>query len=601
MRRFATALLVCAAPLAIAACDPDSADQPSADEISEEEVERGTNGKAEAPGSCQPADCGGQGSVGQCWCDDACEGFGDCCSDKRQVCDDEPVPEPDTGPVGGDPDWTFADVWGVPNLDDDDGERTDWQQYLFSADDDVSVIDLGDAVADMAAGERIELQLSGNTSAIRVWHDGEPAVGSAAGTNTYAFTPAAGEQLFVEFGDYNVDGTLAVRRIVDGTVVAQDNVALRAAPLVINHHLQPSEHVWAVAVNAPDYNNAQMIGTYQSVLGSDFTAVPGPSYGWDVWMQDEFEFGTLIGSEGERMDVVIDSIRDRGLDPYAEDALVDRDFIADTWGQPWQATTFDSFGNLEASPPVTVGGVEYPLGRIYYGRRGSEGVNAELRSFLAAQQVQAPFEIATDWLCVGHVDEFSSFVPDPSSPKGFKMLIADIDSGLALLDALPAGTSLPRYGADHGYPTVGSIRNDAGLRALNQDIRDDYLLPIRQQFINELGLTDADIIEVPSLFENVAGCGVASLVPGMVNLIVADDSSGDTHLFIPDPFFRSNSGNQNGDPFISAFAQALPASLDLHFVDNWDVYHLGIGEVHCGTNVTRTPTDAWWNATHLMQ
>lgn len=597
MRPIATAFL-CAAPLVIAACDSEQGDLPLPDDVTEE-IERGNNGKTEAPGSCQPNDCGGRASVGSCWCDDQCEQFNDCCADKAAVCDGEPAPDPAPGPVGGDPSWTFADVWGVPNLDDDDGIHTDWNQYIFGGDDDVSVVDLGEAISGMAAGDRIQVELFGDTSAIRVWHDGEPAAGNAAGTNSFIFAPTTGDALQVEFGDYLAEGTLRISHVVGSTVVAQDDVALRAAPLVMNHHLQPSEHVWAVSVNAPDYNNSQMISTYQQVLGSDFTAVPGPSYGWDVWMQDEFEFATLVGDD-QRMDVVIDSIRDRGLDPYAENALVGPGFIADTWGQSFQATTFDSFGNLEASPPVTVNGVEYPLGRIYYGRRGSNGPTAALRSFLASQQVQAPFELPTDWLCVGHVDEFSSFVPDPSSPKGFKMLIADIDSGLALLDSLPSGTSLPRYGADHGFPTVGSIRNNAGLRALNIDIRDDYLLPIRQQMMAELGLTNADVIEVPSLFEHLGGCGAAALVPGMVNLIVADGTDGDTHLFVPDPFFRTNLALQGSDPFINAFVDAMPSGLDLHFVDNWDVYHLGIGEVHCGTNVTRTPTDAWWNATHLV-
>lgn len=31
------------------------------------------------------------------------------------------------------------------------------------------------------------------------------------------------------------------------------------------------------------------------------------------------------------------------------------------------ASSLDSFGNLEVSPPVTVGGKEYPLGRILIG------------------------------------------------------------------------------------------------------------------------------------------------------------------------------------------------------------------------------------------
>lgn len=39
-----------------------------------------------------------------------------------------------------------------------------------------------------------------------------------------------------------------------------------------------------------------------------------------------------------------------------------------------------------------------------------------VRDFLAAQKVQAPLELYSDWLAVGHVDEFLSFVPT-SDPK----------------------------------------------------------------------------------------------------------------------------------------------------------------------------------------
>lgn len=605
MRRTILAL-AWATPLFFAACDDSSGPTLPSDDPVDEVVERGNVGKAEAPGSCQPADCGDRASIGSCWCDDLCSQYGDCCANKVATCDEpdpqpDPDPDPDPGPIGENPDWVFADVWGVPNLDDDDGTHEDFWQYTFPADDDLSRIELPASVmATVGAGQAVQLQLIGDTGTIRVWHDGQPAVGSAAGANSYTFDPDGAEVLVVEFGDYAARGDLIVQRVSGSNVLDQATIALRAAPLVMNHHLQPSEHTWVVSVDSPGYDNQQMVQTYQSVLGNDFTAINGPSYGWDVWMQDEFEFATMVGGDGQRMDVVIDSIRDRGLDPFAENVLVGPSFIADTWGQPWQATTFDSFGNLEASPPVTVSGVEYPLGRIYYGRNGGNGPVGALRSFLDDQAVQAPFEIQTDWLCVGHVDEISSFVPDPTSPKGFRMLLADVDAGIDILESLPGNMQLPRYGADHGYSTVGQIRNDFALMALNEDIQSDYLDPIRQRFMSELGLTNADIIEVPSLFEHI-GCGAAALVPGMVNLIVADGQDGDTHLFVPDPFFRSSFGNQSSDPFIDAFADAMPSSLDLHFVDNWDVYHLGIGEVHCGTNVTRTPTAAWWDAAHLLE
>src|SRR5690606_26133164 len=270
--------------------------------------------------------------------------------------------------------------------------------------------------------------------------------------------------------------------------------------------------------------NPSFTATYQQVLGSLFTSVSGASYGDDVWIQDELELATAVGEHGERLDVVIDSIRDRGLDSYPEERLVGPDTIAQTWGIASQATSYDSFGNLEASPPVTVGGTSYPWGRIYYGRAGGEGLSQELGAFLAEQEVQAPFQLDTRWLCVGHVDEFSSFVPDPSSPKGFKLLLADVGVAYDLLAQLPSGMTLPMYGADHGYSTVGQLRSDAALRALNEDLQADELDRIRAAFKTNLGLTEADIIRIPTLFEPVPGCGggTVALTPGMVNLIVAN-------------------------------------------------------------------------------
>jgi hypothetical protein len=71
-------------------CDPES-------EASEDEAVRGKIGKADLVGSCEGA-CGGPSS-GNCWCDDACEDFGDCCQDKVDVCE-EPGGCPGENPAG---------------------------------------------------------------------------------------------------------------------------------------------------------------------------------------------------------------------------------------------------------------------------------------------------------------------------------------------------------------------------------------------------------------------------------------------------------------------------------------------------------------------
>ena len=45
------------------------------------------------------------------------------------------------------------------------------------------------------------------------------------------------------------------------------------------------------------------------------------------------------------------------------------------------------------------------------GSKESQEMHRTLQDFLQAQQVQAPVRLYSDWLCVGHVDEFLSFVP----------------------------------------------------------------------------------------------------------------------------------------------------------------------------------------------
>jgi hypothetical protein len=495
--------------------------------------------------------------------------------------------------------WEFEDVIGVINSDDDDqGNKADWLDAPFDADDDlVNWVMPADAFLGFAEGHTAELVLGGDSpELVRMWHRGIPAIGHDVSMvhTSYAFTPGDGEEaFFIEFNDYGRVYTLTLNHLdADGALVETIDVQLRSAPLIMNHHLQPAEFVWAVSVSG----NAAFIDAYETHLGSRFASVLGSTVGGDVWIQDEIEFATATAPTASRTNIIIDSIRDRGLDNFP-DQIVQPNIFKQTWGVAGTESSADSFGNLEATPPITVDGVEYPFGRIYYGKVPSFGINDVLAGFLETQTVQDPVEMNTAWLCVGHVDEFSSFVPDPSSEKGFKALLADVDAAYAFLEGLDPNMSLPRYDADHGYATVGDILNDPALRALNEEMRDDYMNIIRQQFLTEFGLEESDIIAVPTLFEEVSGCGggVVALMPGMVNLIVANFEGEPTKLFIPDPFLRTNLQDQSSDPLLAAFADAMPEGLESVFVDNWYTYHMQLGEVHCGTNVLRTPIANWWD------
>ena len=503
---------------------------------------------------------------------------------------------------------------GVPNLDDDDENgKYDWYDAPFPDDDDLHEFVIpADAFRAFGSEDRMELRLQGPIGpSIRFWHNGVPVLGhdGQAVQESYALLPGDTDEVFqVEFLDYLQQGQLQIQQVdsVD-QVVNQVEIQSMSAPLILNHHLQPTEHVWAVSVppGSGGANNAAFVQAYEDILGGRFSTVHAVEVDYDVWMQDEVEFGISTAPDGTRLNTVVDSIRNLGLASFAEEFRWTPDFVGQTWGPSGGATTFDSFGNLEISPPVTVDGVEYPFGRIYVGRSATTPwarLNNELFEFLRSQKIQAPIEIDTAWLCVGHVDEFMAFIPDPNHSKGFRLLFADVPAGYALLDLLDPNLQLPRYGADYGYPTVGDLAGDVGLRALNQDLQADWLDPIRAQVMHEFGLTEEDVVSVPSLFENLDGCGAVALIPGMVNLVVTNVPDEPTYLFIPDPFVRADDGDQSADPFIAEFSSLLPEAVQPIYIDNWYIYHLGLGEVHCGTNVMRTPISDWWETgNHLLE
>jgi hypothetical protein len=504
--------------------------------------------------------------------------------------------------TGGEDEVVFEleSVFGVPNLDDDDENGTaDWYELPFDGDNDLSALH----VPGVPEGYTVEMTLAGDLEHIRVWRGGSDFIGHGGDpiVDTFSFDPGPeGTVLDVEFGEYNARGVLhATLFDREGAEVESIAIDLHASPLILNHHLQPTERVWVVETGNWG-GNASMIADIEAVVGSRLTKIPGGTVGHDVWVQDEIELATSAAADGTRLDTVIDSIRERGLAPYPKNVMPRPDKAVRMWGHPASATTFDAFGNLEASPPVTVNGVEYPFGRVYYGREGVWGLDDVLADFLAAQEVQAPFELNTAWLCVGHIDEVSSFVPDPSSPKGFKLLFSDIPSAYEILDGLDPTISLPRYQSGHGFATVGDIVDNAGLRAYNMDRQALYLDPMLDVFKAELDLDDSDIILIPTLKEQLGGCGSAALIPGTINLLVVnvDDT---THLFVADPFLRSQGSDQSSDPIAQDFVARMPDGIEVHFVDNWNVYHLGNGEVHCATNDRRTPMAMWYeDAMHLL-
>lgn len=190
---------------------------------------------------------------------------------------------------------------------------------------------------------------------------------------------------------------------------------------------------------------------------------------------------------------------------------------------------------------------------------------------------------------MGHVDEMMSFVPYPGAgpgDKNFRLLIASPEEALNILEAqLDHTVVIPQLGE--------SIANILTHDRLFNETCQAEIDAVVSVLTTEL-VEPTDIVEIPVLFREHPATGRAdALLPNMVNLISVNG-----HLIVAEPFF---------DPFKDEFNTRLQAEgfvppgfpgENIHYIDDWDSYHVLSGEVHCGTNLKRTNSaaDDWWDA-----
>ncbi|MBN3317180.1 PADI2 deiminase, partial [Atractosteus spatula] len=258
-----------------------------------------------------------------------------------------------------------------------------------------------------------------------------------------------------------------------------------------------------------------------------------------------------------------------------------------------KVSSLDSFGNLEVSPPVTVNGKVYPLGRIIIGcafPTASQGRNMTkvVQDFLWAQKVQSPVALFSDWLYVGHVDEFMTFVPAPDR-KGFRLLLASPDAGYKLFRGLQkAGHGKAKmFEGMKEQISVETILSDKRLQEENNFVQSciDWNRDVLKK---ELGLGDEDIIDLPILFKLEKNKRAIAYYPDMVNMIVLGKNVG-----IPKPYGPKVGGRCALEAEVCSLLKGL--GLNCTFIDDFASYHKLLGEVHCGSNVRREPFPyKWW-------
>uniref|UniRef100_A0A7M4FK75 protein-arginine deiminase n=1 Tax=Crocodylus porosus TaxID=8502 RepID=A0A7M4FK75_CROPO len=376
------------------------------------------------------------------------------------------------------------------------------------------------------------------------------------------------------------------------TPIFTDTVVFRVAPWIMTPNtLQPLEIYVCSFSDNTDFVEA--ISNLAQKTRCKLTICPELENQNDSWIQDEMEFG-YVQAPHKTFPVVFDSPRNGGLKGFPK-SILGPDFGYVT-REPLRKgiSSLDSFGNLEVSPPVKVKGKEYPLGRILIGssfpRVGGRRMTKVVRDFLYAQRVQAPVELFSDWLLVGHVDEFLSFVP-AHDRQGFRLLLASPSACYKLLKEKQEeghGKAQMFEGLENvPKKTIEEILADETLRKENDYFQSciDWNRDILRQ---ELGLSPKDIIDIPQLF-NMKDNQAEAYFPNMVNTIVLGKDLG-----IPKPFGPIINGQCCLEEKVRSLLE--PLGLTCTFINDYFTYHEWQGEVHCGTNVLRKPFSfKWWN------
>jgi hypothetical protein len=399
----------------------------------------------------------------------------------------------------------------------------------------------------------------------------------------------------------------------------QEQARVRVAPWLLFNHAHPTKKVFVVATA----DNARFRTDLSAALtGVGLEVADEATYGADPWMQDVMELGFAAMPNSAKkakwpVPTTLRSANQRDQPGGHTEHYPLRELLGPGHGW-WSATTRpfnspDSFGNLECTPPFQhrTTGRNYPFGRIIYGNGGPRRMARRVRDFLAAQRVQAPIVVDTDWLVVGHVDEVLSFLPLPDAPLQFKVVLASPAVALDIVDnRVPAvapmfqGLSLPavgdpvrtRFDTDYRWRTAGQARGDAVFRGWQTTVQ-AHIDAIRNRLIAEVGLQANELIHLPVLFRQHAGRYIA-YTPGVANMLVVTQSGGKVKkLCIPKPFgpVHHHLCQFEEDIKTKLAAEGLRHPRDFVFIDDFTTYHMHDGEIHCGTNSLRMPpTDRWW-------
>ena len=395
-----------------------------------------------------------------------------------------------------------------------------------------------------------------------------------------------------------------------GENIGLDTLQMRVSPMMLYHHLLDATVAYVAEVSgksSADFRADFVAGLEASGGETEYF----PMQVSDQWSQDYFETGyTSMPSADGGQHAIRVNFRSANVDnpgnemsPLRPAGQVVFQYLRGIdsapiqeydLSHPGQMDSLDSFGNTETIPPYTYNGETYPLGRIFRGSTTSFYPDEKFSKMLEDQMIQPPVYVDTSWLLVGHVDETISFVR-ADTELGWKLVQNDAQMAIDMLEDLSAqgyGDTVMFAGKSWSGGTSAEISIDEVLddeEIMAESLSSAEEVEAQVAIIRDAtGLTDDDIIRIPYLHWTVSGYSVA-YQPGTVNGILINQSN----FMPPKPHGPVIDGK---DVMEAQFEEAYgTVNFNVHWVEDWDLYHRLLGEVHCGSNATREiPEAKWW-------
>ncbi|KAH8889075.1 hypothetical protein GQ53DRAFT_690836 [Thozetella sp. PMI_491] len=430
------------------------------------------------------------------------------------------------------------------------------------------------------------------------------------------------------------DGKVTVQFDVhDDNTMASDAVALKIAPILTHHHLQKVETIVATGANDTDPIQQGFVNGMEA--GRVAAGITNPLYLFtqsdDIWAQDFFEpaYASMPGPNGPISIRVMlrsaQSTRTGGRQVFEQLRGPGIGGFQPEGGERYFGhLEINSYGNLETIPPYTSkAGIKYPAGRIIQGKHFEKRTASAMSTFLDSQGLQKPLILETGWLLIGHVDEFVQFVPSNKTGLGFTIAIADTVSAINVLNNVAAtGNGGVRAISFNGSldntflvteeelkTTVDETLANATFIAVNAYAQ-KYIDLNLVTLLSEIPIQPEDVIKIPVLFKdlNLDASGFTTRADGLPSH--TDTVMSDEHLVVafspaaingvvigktylcPKPWGPVVDGKDALETAVrDAYAQA---GMELVMVEDFLSHHVGLGEVHCGSNTLRETNVVWW-------